>query len=117
MKSIFRALFFTVVTGFGLISSVPSTEAQGLSSSGTDYWLGFMPNGQPGGGAYQRLNLFIASGTANKVTITLQGSSRRVSMAAGDIYDMLLDQNAITTQTETPTDNAVHVTSQNPVTI
>jgi len=116
MRTLIRFLLFTAF--LSVISlCAPQLYAQGVSSSGTEFWLGFMPNGTPGGGNFQQLNLFIASGTANKVTVTVQGSSRSINLAADDVYDMLIDQNAITSQSETPTDNAIHVVSRNPVTI
>jgi len=89
--------------------------AQGVSSSGTDFWMGFMPNAIPGG--YIRMELFIASGTANKVKVDFAGNLRSYTVPTNSVIDVQIDQNAITKDAEVPTNNAIHVTSVNPITI
>ena len=92
-------------------------SAQGLNSSGTEYWLSFMPNGTAGGGMYVDMHLFVVSTTNNRVSISVAGSVNSFTMTPNSVYDYSVSQAALTSQTETPTTNAIHVTSTNPVTI
>ncbi len=87
-----------------------------VSSSGTDYWLGFMPNGDPGT-TDVREELFIASATANTVTIDLLGiGTRIITIGAGQVADEDVS-GSITSIPETPTTNAIHITSTNPIAV
>ncbi|HET6401416.1 MAG TPA: choice-of-anchor D domain-containing protein [Candidatus Kapabacteria bacterium] len=96
----------------------PSTFAQqGQTSSGTDFWLGFMPNGAGAGNTGVYEDLFIASGTDNKVTIDITGNgARTLTMTAGQVYDYALSD-YMTWKPDTATTNAIHVTSTNPITV
>jgi hypothetical protein len=114
MKHCVRLVFFSLVL---FIASIPSAYSQGVSSSGTDFWCSFMPNGAPSLGNVVVLHLFIASGTSNRVHVTYAGNSTNFSVGPNSIYDMSINDAAITSQSETPTANAIHVTSSNPVTI
>ncbi|HEX5317453.1 MAG TPA: IgGFc-binding protein, partial [Candidatus Kapabacteria bacterium] len=87
-----------------------------VTSAGTDYWLGFMPNGDPGTTNVQE-ELFIASALDNSVTITIPGIGQQtISIAAGQVFDYNVS-GSMTAVPETPTDNAIHITSTNPVTV
>ncbi len=111
MKTIIR--FSTAIL---FVALTVSCKAQGVSSAGTDYWLGFMPNGNPGT-TDVREELFIASGVDDTVTITIPGvGSKTVPIAGGAIYDDDVS-GTMTAVPETPTDNAIHITSNNPVTV
>ncbi|MDP4199990.1 MAG: choice-of-anchor D domain-containing protein [Bacteroidota bacterium] len=115
MKYLVR-LFTAVV----LLSTVTcQLSAQGISSSGTDYWVGFMPNGDPALGAYAaQMRLFIATGTKNKVSVSIGTSTTSYILAPNEIKDLPLDGRALTSKSETITpDGAVHVTSTNPITL
>jgi hypothetical protein len=93
--------------------------AQGVSSSGTDYWIGFMPNGDPAYGGYApQMRLFIASGTKNRVSVSIGSWTTSVNLTPNSINEVQLDGRAITPKSETVTsDAAVHVTSTNPITL
>src|SRR5450631_3924393 len=68
MRTFFYALAFPLLSGFGAISS----QAQGVNSGGTDFWVGFMPNYIGGRNVTQ---LFLASGTNNTVKVTVGSST------------------------------------------
>jgi len=92
------------------------SSAQNNSSAGTDYWLGFMPNGNPGTTNVHE-ELFIASGVNNSVTITVPGIGQQtVSIAAGQIFDDDVS-GSMSSVPEIPLNNAIHITSTNPVTV
>ncbi|HEX5316851.1 MAG TPA: hypothetical protein VFX22_09400, partial [Candidatus Kapabacteria bacterium] len=72
MKFCFRIFSFLALSI--LLLPVSRSWAQGgVSSSGTDYWLQFMPNGPGMGNSSVYEDLFVASGTDNKVTINIPG--------------------------------------------
>jgi len=94
-----------------------AAAAQGVTSSGTDYWLGFMPNGAGTGTTDVEENLFIASNSYNAVCITIPGrESDTILLSPGQIYDFPL-ANFMTSMPETPTDNAIHISSTSPITV
>ena len=104
------------VTVLFLIFMTSVCHAQGNSSAGTDYWLGFMPNGSPGTTNVHE-ELFIASGVNNTVTITVPGIGQQtVSIAAGQVFDDDVS-GSMTSVPEIPLNNAIHITSTNPVTV
>ncbi len=116
MKSCFRFLFLLAVTILAG-PALRSAAQGGVSSAGTDYWLGFMPNGSGSGNQSVFEEIYICSGTANKVTINIAGSSSKtIVMTAGQIYDYQLS-NYMTYIPEVATDNAIHITSTNPITV
>src|SRR5579872_1131441 len=70
------AAFFIFL--FGCASLLPSgVQAQGQTSMGTDFWLGFMPNSfGPTCCAPQAMEIFIGSGTANLVNVDVYGGNQ-----------------------------------------
>ncbi|MFI5202139.1 MAG: T9SS type A sorting domain-containing protein [Candidatus Kapaibacterium sp.] len=99
-----------------LIFTASVCHAQNNSSAGTDYWLGFMPNGSPGTTNVHE-ELFIASGVNNTVTITVPGIGQQtVTIAAGQVFDDDVS-GSMTAVPEIPINNAIHITSTNPVTV
>ena len=115
MKSLIR--FSLLSLTLLVAANIEVVYSQGVSSSGTDFWLAFMPNGIPSLGGFDRIELFIASGTSNKVQVTLAGTTKSITLQPNSISDMLLDDVATTRIAETPTNNAVHITSANPITV
>jgi hypothetical protein len=98
-----------------------SVQAQGgVSSLGTDFWMGFMPD-YTFPADYVRV--FICSGTANHVVIQLYGGgnggpiqSLTVDLPPNTARTITLDvAKAETRVTETPAYRAVHVTATNPL--
>ena len=115
MKLCFRIFFFLALS----ILLMPTSRlwAQGgVSSSGTDYWLQFMPNGPGAGNTSVYEDLFIASGTDNKVTFSGGVATRTITMTAGEVYDYFCP-NVMNSVDEVTQDDAIHITSENPVTI
>ncbi len=114
MKHCFRILFFLIASL--LLLPITRLWAQGgVSSSGTDYWLQFMPNGAGAGTTQVYENLFIASGTDNKVTIS-GPINYTFTMSAGQVHDIPLTD-VMNSVDEVPQADAIHVTSTNPIVI
>ena len=110
MKILVRfSSFFVLLLTFGM------ARAQNTSSSGTDFWLGFMPNGVPGT-TEVREELFIASSTTTTVTIDVGGTPNTFYLSAGQVADENVS-GIMTSVPETPTTNAIHITSSNPITV
>ncbi len=113
MKRCFYLLTFFVITLF----FTPRSWAQtGVNSSGTDFWLQFMPNGAGNGNTDVYEDLFVASGTDNKVTFSGGVATKTITMTAGSVYDYFCP-NVMNSTDEVPQPDAIHVTSQNPVVI
>src|SRR5665213_2011073 len=113
MKFCFRIFFFLAVSI--LLLPAPCSWAQGVSSSGTEYWLQFMPNGAGAGNSSVYENLFIATGTDNKVTIS-GPVNKTITMSAGQVADIPLTD-VMNSIDEVPQTDAIHLTSTNPITV
>jgi hypothetical protein len=96
-------------------------DAQGgVSSLGTDFWFGFMPDD-----VLQADNVlvFISTPTANHVNVEIYGGgngapvqTQTLDLPANTSQSILLDPaKAETRKTETPAYRAVHVTASNPL--
>jgi hypothetical protein len=109
----------SVLAFLTLLVLASAVKAQGVSSSGTDYWLGFMPNGAPWVYAgYDQTHLFIASSVDNQVQVAFAGEVRKYNIPASTVLDVVLPDPATTRALEVPVNNgAVHVTSVSPITI
>jgi len=95
---------------------VPAAIAQrGVTSSGTDFWLGFMPNGAGKGNTSVYEELFIASPTDTKVTFS-GPFNKTITMTAGQVADIPLTD-VMNSVDEVPQDDAIHITSTNPITV
>src|ERR1035437_5176006 len=83
---VFIAIVLSITATYGFSgNAVP----QGLSSSGTDFWLGFMPNGDPSlGGMVPQMRLFIASSTKNKVSVSIGSATTSYSLVPNEIKDI-----------------------------
>src|SRR5581483_1867525 len=120
MKACVNVILLLLVSLFlflpqGLVAQ--TSGGGGLSSSGTDYWLGFMPNGPPPGSSSVYQELFIATGVDNKVTVYVGNSAlRTISLTAGQVYDFNMT-GYMTAIDEKPLTNAIHIVSTNPVTV
>lgn len=115
MKFCFRIFSFLAVSIF-LLPVSRSCAQGGVSSSGTDYWLQFMPNGSGSGNSGVFEDLFIASGTDNKVTFSGGVATRTITMTAGQVYDYSCE-NVMNSTDEAPQDDAIHITSTNPIVV
>ncbi len=114
MKSFLQApiLTFSVI----ILLAGPLWGQGGVTSSGTEYWLGFMPNGAGAGNSSVYEDLFIASGTDNTVTISGGVATKRIEMKAGQIYDYYCP-NFMNSTDEVPQTDAIHITSTSPITV
>src|SRR5687768_11012863 len=66
-------LLLVLLAGMSCLPSV--STAQGVSSEGKEFWLGFMPNYiDPA----DKLALFIASGTRNRVKVEIYGQNNQI---------------------------------------
>src|SRR5579883_1135829 len=116
MKTLIRifAVFLLLLTPASLIHA---QGGGGINSSGTDYWLGFMPNGSPPGISSVHQQLFIATGVDNKVTVSIgNAGGKTLTLTAGEVYDYDVSGN-MTSTPEVAVTNAIHITSTNPVTV
>ena len=112
-RSISRVTKFVAVIAILALSS-GSVMAQGVTSSGTDYWVGFMPNYIGGRNVTQ---LFLASGTNNTVKVTVGGSVKAYTLTPNQGITADLSGAGVTRIPETPSYSAVHVTSSAPLTM
>jgi hypothetical protein len=107
----------TLVTLLLLVGSTVA-QGQGVSSAGTEYWLGFMPNYiNPA----QDIQLFLASETANRITIEQYGGGGKVvrtivrTLAAEEAVTVQMNiGEAETRDREQPVYKAIRVTSTAP---
>jgi len=88
--------------------------AHGVSSSGTDFWVAFMPNFIGGRNVTQ---LFLASETSNTVKVTINNSTRSYNLLPNSTITVDLNGAGVTRIPETPSDLAVHVVSTAPITM
>ncbi len=126
MKRLIRLRLLSVLLPLAMLAlwSPGQSRAQGhgVSSLGTDFWMGFMPDYTI---PVQHVYVFICSGTANTVIIDVLGGgnggpiqSLRRTLVAGEAQTIELDVAKVETRrTETPDYRAVHVTSTNPLAV
>jgi hypothetical protein len=93
---------------------ISSALAQGVTSGGTDFWVGFMPNYIGGRNVTQ---LFLASGTNNTVKVTVGGSTKAYTLTPDQGITADLAGAGVTRIPETPSYGAVHVTASAPLTM
>ncbi len=103
-----------IVSSIFLLALSELASAQGVSSSGTDYWVAFMPNFQGGRNVTQ---LFIASGTSNVVKVTINNSTTTYKLAANTSITADLNGAGVTRTPETPSNLGIHITSTAPITM
>jgi hypothetical protein len=96
------------------LAGVRSATAQGNTSMGTDFWVGFMPNFSGGRNVTQ---LFLASGTANTVKVTVGNSTTKYTLAANTAITADLNGLGVDRTPEVATSNGVHITSTAPLTV
>jgi hypothetical protein len=92
--------------------------AQGVSSEGKEFWIGFMPNYDT---PAKRLAIFVATGTANKITVETYGDGKQivktqtVTLGPDETHRFAMDVGmSETRQRETPMYRAIRVTSTAP---
>ena len=94
-------------------------HAQGLSSSGTDFWVGFFPNEYNVGGGFfgdtSLTELFLASTAIDTALVTYDGITTAYPLTPNSVVTVGLQGRGITDSTETPSYNAVHVQSRAPI--
>ncbi len=129
MSTFYRLARFYLIAlsllSISLFASVSSVHAQGVTSLGTDFWLGFMPNSfsstccPP-----QAMEIFIGSGTANTVSVDVYGGNQQPvhqqkQMTANTIWTLYSPEPSpwINYNTEDPAYYAIHVYSSNPVVV
>ena len=106
-----RSVYFTLA-----VCGLFNAQAQpGISSKGTDHWLGFLRNND----GVLRLTLFLsadqdASGT---VSLPLQGWSQDFTIAADAVTLVELPVEAMHTSSEVVENKGVHVTSDVPISV
>jgi len=126
MKQLIRILKLSVLLPLAMLAlwSPGQSRAQGhgVSSLGTDFWMGFMPDYTV---PAQSVYVFICSGTANTVIVETYGGgnggpviSQRFDLQPNEAKTVNLDVAKVETrQTEHPAYRAVHVTSTNPLAV
>jgi hypothetical protein len=114
-RSSFRCLLVaSCILMLGNFIDLTPARSQGVSSAGTDFWVGFMPNFVGGRNVTQ---LFIASGTSNLVKVTVNKSTTSYKIAANTAITVDLQGAGVTRSSETISDQSVHVTSTAPITM
>jgi hypothetical protein len=119
-----RLQYFGFITIIGLFAAIAPARAQnGQTSSGTDFWMAFMPNYL---NPADNIRIFVASGTTNRVHVDVQGGS---SGAPSEHFTEIMTANTVWTlslpnpqlaEERTPEKaeyRAVHVYSDNPVSV
>jgi hypothetical protein len=117
MKKLLRPhlpLRCVILTYLLLFAVATNANGKGVSSSGTDFWVAFMPNLQGGRIVTQ---LFIASETSNTVKVTVSGVTRTYALLANASITVDLIGAGVTSVPETPSDLGVHVASTAPITM
>src|ERR1700733_14565764 len=111
IRKVLIAFLAGMIAG-GIANSCP---AQGLSSSGTDFWLGFFPNEQnaPTNGT----NLFLCSNSEDTALVTLDGKTTAYPLSANSVATIDLKGGGITSMAESPSNNSVHVQTHSPITV
>ncbi len=92
------------------------TNAQGINSSGTDFWAGFFPNEQLQGDT-QLTELFLASTAADTALVTFDGQTTAWPLAANSVQTVNLFSRGVTEIPETPIDRSVHIQTHAPITV
>jgi hypothetical protein len=105
---------FLRVLALALLLISPNLRAQGVNSAGTDFWCGFMPNFAGGVNVTQ---LFLASGTSNTVSVTVNGTTTTYTLIANQGITVDLGGQGVSTFPETPSASSVHVVSTAPLTM
>lgn len=103
----------------------PAIKEKILNSEGTEFWLCFarnyMSERKDGGAVSQIINLelFITSNLTSKVTVEIDGIGykRQVKVEGGTVFNLQVDPSAQVTGEEVIQRLAVHVTSDNPISI
>jgi hypothetical protein len=97
-------------------ASISCVRAQGINSSGTDFWVGFFPN-QDATGSNQLVELFLASTAADTALVTYDGKTTAWPLSANSVATIDLNARGITDIPEQPLDRSVHVQSHSPITV
>jgi len=110
-----------LITGLCLLLALPSYSQQGQTSTGTDFWIAFMPNYLT---PATSIRIFIASATNNKVQVEVYGDSSSTrhftqTMQPGGIWTLSLPTPALAEERvqEKAEYKAIHVSSDNPVAV
>jgi hypothetical protein len=116
-----RSLLFPLVrcaavSALLVILFTGSSQAQGLTSSGTDFWVGFFPN-QDSPGDTSLVELFLASTSADTALVTYDGRTQAWPLAANSVATINLYGRGITNIPETPIDRSVHIQTHSPITV
>ncbi len=114
LRSSLRWLQCAILSIVAVGSFVDGAVAQGVNSSGSDFWVAFMPNFIGGRNVTQ---LFIASGTSNLVKVTVNNSTQSIKMLPNTAITVDLNGAGVTRNTETAADLGIHVVSTAPLTM
>jgi hypothetical protein len=109
--------FFLLILGI-LALPAGTASAQGLSSEGKEYWIGFMPNWIV---PAQALSIYVGTGTPNKIKVETFGeggkivSSQSITLGADQTYKFKMSVGlSETRERELPVYHAIRVTSTAP---
>lgn len=108
-----------------VMAKQPAIKEKILNSEGTEFWLCFARNymneRRDGNPANQMINLelFITANLTSKVTVEIDGIGykRQVKVDGGTVFNLQVDPSAQVTGEEVIQRLAVHVTSDNPISI
>jgi hypothetical protein len=108
---------------FGVIALAAAfanpAHGQGITSSGTDFWVGFFPNEHLGNGRPLTMltELFLASTAADTALVTYDGQTTAWPLAVNSVRTIDLQTRGITDVPETPIDRSVHIQTHAPISL
>ena len=100
----------TIVGGISIAS-----YAQGLTASGTEFWLGFFPNDQ--NAPTNATELYLCSNSEDTAFVTLGGKTTAYPLKANSVATIDLNGGGITNMAESPSNNSVHIQTHSPITV
>ena len=94
-------------------------HAQGLSSSGTDFWVGFFPNERKNAfrGDTSLTEIFLASDAVDTALVTYDGNTTAYPLAPNSVLTVNLQGRGITNVAESPSNYSVHIEAHSPITV
>src|SRR6266540_7176220 len=112
-----QTLRFTVALLLSVVLwSTNALHAQGITSSGTDFWVGFFPN-EARNDDTKLTELFLASTAADTALITYDGRTISRALPANSVLTINLNSRGVTDIPETPLDRSVHIQTHSPITV
>lgn len=118
LQTRYRPMWLTILLACLLCISTDAVRAQGVSSEGKEFWIGFMQNYDT---PSQSIAIFVATGTANRIKVETYGEggkivdTKQITLAPDQTHRF--DMNVLASETrvqETPTYKAIRVTSTAP---